>query len=74
MIDTNNYFLWVVHNLDRLKVRKAVKGEKLETLNGTVYANDGDYVIICVNGEKYVRYLCKYDEVKVQTSLMEFAK
>ena len=55
MIDANNYFFWVVHNLDRLKVRKAVKGEKLETLNGTVYANDGDYVIICVNGEKYVR-------------------
>ena len=54
MIDTNNYFLWVVHNLDRLKVRKAVKGEKLETLNGTIYANDGDYVIICVNGEKYL--------------------
>ena len=53
MIDTNNYFLLVVHNLDRLKVRKAVKGEKLETLNGTVYANDGDYVITGVNGEKY---------------------
>ena len=53
MINTNNDFLWDIPKLNRLKVRKAVKGEKLETLNGTVYANDGDYVIICVNGEKY---------------------
>lgn len=54
MIDTNNDFLLAVHKPNRLKVRKAVKGEKLETPNGTVYANDGDYVIICVNGEKYL--------------------
>lgn len=53
MIDTNNDFFWAVHKPNRLKVRKAVKGEKLETLNGTVYANDGDYVITGVNGEKY---------------------
>ena len=55
MINTNNEFLWIVHNIDRLEIRKAVKGEKVETPNGTVYANDGDYVIIGVNGEKYVR-------------------
>ena len=43
----------VIHKRNTLVARLAVEGEKLETLNGTVYANKGDYVITGINGEQY---------------------